>query len=158
MRLNGNVKVRLDKLAAIRERVKPDGDRLTKWKKRSAQRYRSFLFKRFNKFSRGGGNWRNTKRRKAGKTRFILRKTHTLYKALSPVYRGLPGQYERLDRNYIETGYGGSGRHPNAKMTVANLAKIHNVGNGIIPQRQIIVSPSSEVIQDIKSDLQRSVT
>lgn len=158
MRINATVQVRLDKIEKIRERTKPDGEALTKWKKRSAQAYRSFLFKRFDRFSRGGGNWKNTKRRKSGKTKFILRKTHTVFKALSPVFRSLPGQYERLDRTYIETGFGGQAKHPEGNgKTVAAIAKIHNNGEGIMPVRKIIVRPNSETVQKIIADLDRTV-
>lgn len=157
MRLTGSVKVDLGKLKAVREANKPDGDQMTRWKKRSARRYRSFLQKRFDRFSRGGGNWKKTARVLSGAAQFILRKTHTLFRALSPIYRGLPGQFERITKNTIQTGYGGQARHPNSKITVAKLARVHNNGLGIVSQRQIVVRPSSEVVRDITADLDRTV-
>ena len=157
VRLDGSTKFDLSKLAALRDRTKPNSRTMTRWKKRSARKYRTFLFKRFDRFSRGGGNWRTTRRRRAGKTRFILRRTHTLMRGLSPVFRNLPGQFERFDRTHIQVGYGGPGKHPSGTITVAQLAQIHNSGEGIVPMRQIIVRPNPELIRNMRDDLETSV-
>ena len=155
------VKVNLAKLKALQTNVALDSPNMIKWKKRAAREYRSFLHKRFNTFSRGGGNWKNTQRRKAGKTKFILRKTHTLFRSLSPVYRNLPGQYEKLSGNSIIVGISG-GRHPEAKtkggnpMSVGKLAQIHNFGEGRMPKRQIIVRPNGELIAGWKAQIKKA--
>ena len=123
--------------------------------KRWAQWWRSDMFKRFDRYSRGGGDWKHTKRsQRRGRGRpiraiapstikqFILRDTHTLYKALSPVYRNLPGQYQKLTGTGIEVGYGGPARHPKSKTkTVAQIAQFHQSGSGFLPQRKVIVQP-----------------
>ena len=118
---------------------------MKKFKQRAAQDYRSFLFKRFNAASRGDGTWPDTLRRALGLSRFILRKTHTLYKALSPVFRGLPGQYEKLEGNTITVAIRG-GRHPEFKGTVGRLAEIHHTGEGRNKRRLIFVAPPRALI------------
>lgn len=146
------------KLADLERRTESPDPNYQKWLQRAARRLRSFWFNRFDRFSRGGGNWKSTKRRKGSRGRNrarILRKTQTLIRALSPVFRGLAGQWEKIRGNSIETGYGGSARHPEAKMTVLSLARIHNNGLGIVPRRQIIVRPDAATREQIRSDGER---
>jgi hypothetical protein len=150
------IKVDLSKLTALRDKAKGSSQELMKWKRTAAQQYRSFLFARFDRFSRGGGNWRNTKRRKAGKTKFILRMTHTLFKSLSPVWRNLPGQYQRINGDKIEVGIKG-GKHPRAKITVGRLAAIHNNGEGIMPKRQIMVRPDKPTTDKMVKSLDKAL-
>ena len=145
------------KLADLERRTESPDPNYQKWLQRIARRLRSFWFNRFDRFSRGGGNWRSTKRRRGTRGRNrprILRKTNTLIRALSPVFRGLAGQWEKIRGNTIETGYGGSARHPEANMTVLSLARIHNDGLGIV-QRQIIVRPDSQTRQLMIQDGER---
>lgn len=146
------VTVDLTKTKVLRDRLKPRSPQMMKFKRAAAQDYRSFLFRRFDRFSRGGGNWPTTKRRRLGLTKFILRKTHTLYRALSPVWRNLPGQWQRFVGNKVEIGIKG-GRHPKAKITVGKLAEIHNFGLGKQKRRQIMVGPDSKLINKWKKDL-----
>ena len=140
------------KLEALESKTQSPDPNYEKWLRRIARRMRSQWFHRFDRFSRGGGNWPSTKRSRGRNRAKILRKTQTLIKALSPVFRGLAGQWEKIRGNSVETGYGGSARHPEAKMTVLSLARIHNDGLGIVPRRQIIVQPNAEtrrlMIQD----------
>ena len=158
MRIIGKVKVNLAKCPKLRDATRPDAPEVIAWAKRSAQKYRSFLQRRFDRFSRSGGYWPKTKRVKEGRGKFILRDTHTLFRALSPVFRNLPGQFERFDGKRVETGYGGPAIHPTAApLTVAQLASIHNAGTGIIPRRQIIVRPTGELVNAMREDLDKTV-
>ena len=146
------------KLAAVERRTQAPDQNYLKWLRLSAQRTRSFWFRRFDRFSRGGGNWKSTKRRKGsrrGRKARILVLTKTLLRALSPIMRGLPGQWERIRGNSIQTGYGGSARHPQAGMTVRNLAKIHQTGMGVMPQRKIIVGLDKQTRDLIRNDANR---
>ena len=146
------------KLEAVERKTESPHPAYQKWLYRAAQRLRSFWFRRFDRFSRGGGNWKSTNRRKGSRGRNrakILRKTQTLIRALSPIMRGLAGQWERIKGNSIETGYGGSARHPEAKMTVLSLARIHDGGLGIVPQRKIIVRPNAETRRLMVGDAER---
>ncbi len=102
--------------------------------------YRRFLFRRFKKFSKGGGNWRKLKKstiRNKGHS-LILRDTDTLLDSLTPVFSKLPGQYERIIPGGIEVGIRG-GKHPKSKVSVGQLASFHQTGAGNYPARKIIV-------------------
>lgn len=156
LKFTGQVTKDLSKIRALRRKVNPRSPAMARWKKRSAQKYRSFLYKRFDRFSRGGGNWR-TNQRTRGKRRpkkFILRMSHTLFRSLSPVFRGLPGQFERITTDSIEVGIKG-GRHPNASISVGRLAEIHHTGEGIQSERKIIVRPDTKLRQTLVNDLSR---
>lgn len=146
------------KLETVVRRTEAPDQEYLKWLRLAAQRLRSFWFRRFDRFSRGGGNWKSTKRRKGSKRKRkprILVVSQTLLKALSPIMRGLAGQWESIRGNTIQTGYGGSARHPKAGMTVRNLARIHDQGMGIVPQRRIIVNPDSRTRELIRNDAER---
>lgn len=95
--------------------------------KQWGRRYRSFAQERFDKFSKGGGDWqkladstiafrkRTTKARRGwkGPRKYtILRDTNILYNALSPLFSGKPGQYQEDIPFGIRVGYGGPARHP----------------------------------------------
>jgi hypothetical protein len=152
------VTVNLGKTKALIAAVNGRSPALMKWKRQAAEAYRSQIFNRFNRFSRGGGDWKQTARSRANSTvkrkgrkikgadgrlrnAFILRKTHTLFKAWSPVWRNLPGQYQRITEDSVEVGVKG-GRHPEAPFSVGRLASIHNFGEGNMPKRQMMVKPN----------------
>jgi len=148
------VTVDLRKLKALEGVTSQRSPEMISFKKGAAQSYRAFLSERFNKFSRGGGNWKKTKRWKSKGGRYkrlngtrghlILRDTNTLFRSLTPKYSGLPGQYQKLTGNRIVVGIKG-GKHPKAKISVGRLAAIHNSGEGRMPKRQIFVRPTTEL-------------
>lgn len=120
---------------------------------------RAYWQERFNRYSRGGGDWpplspatiarRRQGRPKAGRGRTvsILRDTNTLFGALDAVYAAKPGQLEEISVNGLRVGYGGPAKHPEAgSKTVAEIAEIHDQGTDRIPQRQIIVLPPEPVM------------
>lgn len=123
-----------------------------------AARYRAFLQHRFDRFSRGGGDWPPLKRkRKRGKKNraSILRNTGTLFNVLDLRFSGRVGQLQEDLPNGIRVGFGGSGAHPQTGMTVARLAEIHHFGQGNVPERQIIVDPDDAVQRGMASDVER---
>lgn len=146
--------------------------------KQIAARYLAFIRRRFVKFSRGGGDWkdlaRSTKlarrhkfkkkgRRRSkhliGKTlelgRFaILRDTSTMFNALS---LGSPGNLYKKIRHGIRVGFGGPARHVGGKATIADIAGFHNKGKGKLPKRRIIVEPDASLHEKIKRDLHRAL-
>ena len=148
------VTVNKTKLKALKGLTSQRSPEMIAFKKGAARDYRAFLFERFNKFSRHGGNWKKTKRSKGKGGRFklasgkrghlILRDTHTLYRSLTPKFSNKPGQYQKLVGNSIVIGIKG-GKHPKAKMSVGKLAAIHNYGKGRMPKRQIFVRPDNEL-------------
>lgn len=151
---------------------------ITKAFKQWGVRYRSFLQERFDKFSKGGGNWPKLKpatiaRRRKGKFKgkrrknaagmlvtvqvAILRDMGILYAVLSPIFSGKPGQLEDHIPFGIRVGFGGPHRHPNAKATIADIASFHNAGLGHLPVRQIIVDPTIALQSQMTQDMDRGL-
>lgn len=167
--------------AGLRSRVL--GDVFKQW----AARYRGFAQERFDTYSKGGGNWaplalstiegrRKGKRKNtirsslardtahggrlvsAGGSFSILRDTGLLYAALTPEFRGLPGQLQEAIKGGVTVGFGGPGRHKGStKATLAEIASYHQEGGGRLPKREIIVAPSEEIQQKMVDDLERGI-
>lgn len=141
---------------------------------RWAVRYRSFVQRRFNTFSRGGGDWpplaaSTIKKRKPAAKRkgtqstpkvrvaSILRDTNTLYTALTPAIAAPAGSINQLlsDGSGIEVGFAGEGTHPGGA-TIAQIALWHQTGAGNLPVREIIVLPDQKTIDGMSADLERA--
>ena len=145
-------------------------------------RYRAEMQERYDRFSKGGGDWEDLKpetkaRRRHGKGgRFqrggkalaraessgggsisILRDTNTLFTAFSPTFMHLPGQLEKHVPFGVVVGYGGPASHPEAKMTVARLAEIHHGGEGRNPERKLLVEPSMKTQKAMAGDMERAL-
>lgn len=126
--------------------------------KKWAFRYRAFLQDRFERFSEGGGDWPALQYREGS----ILRKTGTLFAALSPLASGAPGQLEEVGHLSVSVGYGGSAIHPDGgDATIAQIAAWHDEGAGFLPVREIIVYPPQELIatfiEDMNTGIQRTI-
>lgn len=125
--------------------------------------YRKFAQTRFARLSRtGGASWPRLKRSTVYTRRAlwgyaagtpsataILDETGTLYRAL---FVGRPGSYEANIPWGVVVGYGGNARHPARglrrrvpKLTIAEIAMIHQRGTPTIPARPIIVIPPRTV-------------
>lgn len=125
--------------------------------------YRTFVRRRFNIYSRGGGDWpalspKTIARRKTGKRAkkigrrvTILRNLGILYVALSPRFRGSPGALEKMVIDGVVVGFGGAAKHPSGKATIADIAAFHDEGRGHLPQRRIIVDPDNKTIDRMRS-------
>lgn len=132
--------------------------------KQWAARYRGFVQRRFNTFSKGGGDWKplaasTVRQRRKGRSKgkpAILRDTGAMYAALTPTFVGAPGAVERRDALSVTVGFGGPGRHPGGQATVADIASFHDLGRGV-PQRKIIVPPSQEVLDAMSMDAERAL-
>jgi hypothetical protein len=161
------VTINKKKLKALEGLTSQRSPEMVAFKKGAAKDYRAFLFDRFNRFSRGGGNWKKTQRWKRNKPRrggqfkvagggkrfhLILRDTNTLMNALTPEFSRKPGQYQKLSGNSIIIGIKG-GKHPKFKGSVGKLAAIHNYGKGRMPKRQIFVMASQELQQQWAAQL-----
>jgi len=161
-----NVTISLDKLKlwrkSIRSQLKQSssGD-LTVVFKQWAVRYRSFAQDRFDRASKGDGTWERlspvtiARRRKGSST--ILRDTGTLFAALAPTWSAPPGSINELIDGGVRVGFGGSASHPEGFATIAQIASYHQVGGGRLPRREIIVQPTSNVIDAFASDLERAL-
>jgi hypothetical protein len=134
-----------------------------------AARFRSFVQLRFDKFSKGGGDWKpladSTKKRRAGARKgakglrsfAILRDTGTLFMALTPTFSNKPGQFQEDIPFGVRVGFGGPARHPKGAMSVADLARFHQEGAGHLPARIIITEPDASVQRLMASDIQRAL-
>lgn len=136
-----------------------------------ARIYRSFTQERFDKFSKGGGNWaplsmttiiarRHGKggggkrggralgraRASGGGQVSILRDTGALFSAIDPQFSGKPGQYQKDIPFGIEVGFGGPARHKGGRMTIADIAALHQAGARRLPARPILVDPPQSVV------------
>jgi hypothetical protein len=80
-----------------------------------------------------------------------------MFKALSPQFLHKPGQLEKTVPYGVRVGYGGPGRHPKAKATVFDIARMHDQGLGNVPQRQIIVKPIRRVTRLMAQDMERAL-
>lgn len=134
--------------------------------KQWAVRYRSFVRERFDKFSKGGGDWKPlSKRTLAGRRKgkgvglvaAILRDTGTLMAALQPTFTRKPGALERDIPFGVRVGFGGPARHKGGKATIADIASFHQEGKGRLPKREIIVDPSRGVLNAMASDMERAL-
>lgn len=138
--------------------------------KRWAIRFRTFIQRRFNQYSRGKGDWpdlsQKTKdRRRKGRKKSknagsfsILRDTNTLYLATNPQFSNLPGQLEDRKFSLVIVGYGGPQKHKSGKMTVGQLAEVHQLGLGKgLPERGIIVDPDIRTRRQIRNDARDAV-
>lgn len=112
--------------------------------------YRVYLWERFNKYSRGGGNWKGlrpgTLRAKLAKgfPRDILVRTRILQSVMKPT----------ASARIIKTGkgirliFGGGKRYPNGT-SVAVVMDAHDKGGGNLPKRQILVKPTGQVLRNM---------
>lgn len=131
-------------------------------------RYRAFIYDRFDKFSKGMGDWAplaksTERRRRRGKgegNNAILRDTGTLLASINPNITNLNAggwqdSFIGLGANWeVEVGFGGPSRHPNSDATIADIASFHQKGGPHLPQRKIIVPPPPEVVTQMRKDAQ----
>lgn len=110
-------------------------------------RYRVYTQRRFDQFSKGGGNWPPLKYRSGT----ILRDTNTLFTAMAPTLNPPPGSVNIFDATSVEIGFGGNASHPGGP-TIKQIAEWHNDGVGNLPIRQIIVIPPQTVIDSMAED------
>jgi hypothetical protein len=136
--------------------------------------YRSYVQERYDKFSKGGGDWpdlaESTKRkRRKGKPKkgaggekvaekySILRDIGLLFNVLSPVFASAPGAIQEDIPFGVKVGFGGPSAHPGSKATIADIASFHQYGAGV-PKREIIVAPSVAVVAQMSDLMQAALT
>lgn len=123
-----------------------------------SHRYKTFIRRRYSRFSRGGGDWPPlspiTIARK-GSTG-ILVDTGTMFGATDPQFF-VAGWLNKSIRNGITVGFGGPGSHPSGEKTIAQLAEIHQTGKGNNPVRKIIVPPDQGTIRLMVGDMRRAM-
>ncbi len=151
-----------------------------------AARYRAFAQERFDRASKGGGEWERlspatlaARRRKSGgklrtkagrRRRFrtgasstlgnrpaILRDTGVLMAALAEHFTNKPGAIQDDIPFGVRVGYGGSEKHPSGGATIADIASFHQSGGGSLPKREIIVDPPQHVTDLMAGDMERAL-
>ncbi len=139
----------------IKDSTKGVGKALRQW----GVRYRAWTQERFDKFSKGGGNWKKLKRkrRRGGDKTSVLRDLGALFTALTPNFIRAPGQFEQQGKLSIIVGYGGPSRHPRGNATIADIASFHQLGKGNLPVREIIVDPDTSLQKDMAKDMERGL-
>ena len=115
-------------------------------------RYRTFIQRRFDRFSKGGGDWAPLKYRSGT----ILRDTNTLFTAMSPTLTPPPGSVNIFSVDSVEIGFGGQASHPGGP-TIRQIAEWHHNGDGNLPIRQIIVIPPQSLINSMANDAHREL-
>lgn len=177
------VKIALNGIKKILAGISPGAQPISAMLKQWAARYRSFAQERFDKYSRGNGDWAplalsTIKGRRKGKkskktttardtkngtlvvvpgSYSILRDTGLLFNALAPEFKNAPGQFEKEGDLSIDVGFGGPAAHGNGILTVADIAAIHQVGGKNLPARPIIVKPSDAVVSAMTGDARRAI-
>lgn len=155
----------------------PIRDAIKQW----AYRYFAFTQARFDRMSKGGGwtplaastirarrhgrggGYKRGKRALArakatgGGRVSTLRDTGTLFNTLDPTFSGRPGQHRKNIPYGVEVGFGGPGRHPKGRATIADIATFHQFGGPRLPKREILVLPPRRIINKMADDLQRGV-
>jgi hypothetical protein len=156
--IDSEVIVRLDGFKKYRKALQPGSEFWNKFFKRASIRIRSWAQERFDKFSRGGGDWPplspRTKRKRGDTSKAsILRDTNTLFRVLTPVFIKSPGAVEDIDKDGVKIGFGGPSKHPNARvLTIGQLAAIHHFGRGRVPVRKLLVEPPKNIVDAIEGD------
>ena len=171
------VTIKLDGLEHVRKRIRDSSGPVDKMFKQWGRKYLGFIDQRFDKFSKGGGDWAKLddstvrRRRKGGKKRgginrikaiasrtggkvAILADTGVLKGGLTVGSAG--NMFKRTDKG-IRVGFGGFAIHPGSRMLIRDLAIIHDQGvrEKNIPQRQILVKPDARLRRRLNADLKK---
>ena len=104
--------------------------------------YRAFTVKRFDVFSRGGGNWPKIKPSRAKKKGHAKILVDTKFIRLH-----LSDSIQVIKKSGLELtlGFQSYFIHPNAKMPLDLLESIHDQGLGNNPKREILVDPDQSL-------------
>lgn len=156
--ISATVNIKLSALRKFKEQIAKGEGPVKKGLKQWAAIYRSFLQLRYDRFSKGGGNWpplseATIARRRKGKGKrrvSILVDTGTLKAALNPTFSGRPGSIENYTKFGVEVGYGGNDVHPGGDLTIADIASFHQHGGPNLPQRMIIVPPDKPTLERMR--------
>jgi len=125
-----------------------------------------FLLNRYERFSRGQGNWKALKPiTLAGKVRrglllLILRATDTLYDYFNPTFSRKPGELSETIPFGVRVGFGKNMErlHPDSKnKTIREIAMFHQEGGGRLPQRKIIAPPDQDTINKMRAVMQKAL-
>ncbi len=151
------IKIRLQGVLSFK--YKPEAMKVVL--KKTAAVVRGFLQKRFDEYSKGGGNWPPLKpatvKRKG--SRIILRDRGYLFAALNPVF--MPGgpAFENITPKFAEFGYEDAFPHPTSHgASIAKIVEYHHKGNESkgLPSRKILVEPSDETMRQVAAIVEKT--
>lgn len=150
----GEVVLNLKPLQTFTAMVRNDSGPIQKGFKQWGEVYRSFIWERFDTYSKGGGDWKPlspktiARRRKgsgSGLVAAILVDLAIMKNALAPNLIK-PGRFDEKIKGGIRVGYGGPDKHKGSTFTIARLARMHHEGKGRLPKREIIVEPDHKTV------------
>lgn len=113
--------------------------------------YRLFVFERFLRFSRGGGNWKRLRRsyvrekQRNGYSTGILTRTNILKQELRPK-GGARGVLVVRHPNKLTVVFAPRKKYPSG-IAVRQVLSIHDEGQGHMPRRTVLVSPDNRVFK-----------
>lgn len=112
--------------------------------------YRGFILRRFRKFSRGEGNWPQLSPSTIaakGSSKILIDKGF-LVASLNPAFMtGGPVEMTK-NRLGVEIRFSSSS-HQSSGLTIADLARVHQLGLGTVPKRKILVKPDDKTMAQI---------
>lgn len=114
----------------------PVKDVMTSWERR----YRSFITRRFDRFSAGGGDWK-----KNSPLTIALKGSSAILVDSRVMRLGLATAIRVINytRNSMTFSFVNEAEHPAAKMSISALLTKHDKGIGT-PKRPILVEPDAE--------------
>ena len=105
-----------------------------------------------------GGRWTKTAYKQyfqGALNAAILRDTGVLFNALDI---GAAGNEVRREGPSVVYGIGGPANHPGGHYTIGQIAAAHQAGGGRLPKREILVTPSDDVVNAMLGDARRAIT
>ena len=150
MPLRAEVRLNLNSFKRLKRVVTKDGRPVYRLLREWIRIYRRWLYDRFVKFSRGGGNWPDLKPgTKAAKTRQgfgteILIRTRVLEEQFSPVSR----TQIISARQGAVIRFGAGKTYPDGT-PVEDVIRWHNDGAGNLPVRELLPDPDASVVRDM---------
>lgn len=126
-----------------------------------AARIRSFWAQRFDRYSKGGGDWKplapsTLRRRRKGKGSGLQAAILVDTGTLKGSFNSQRGMIEADIPNGLRIGFGGADSH-SAGMTIPRLAQIHQGGGPRLPARPIIVEPDVRTVAAGVADVNRAI-
>jgi len=158
----GTVTLNIPGLLAGQKALNTNSEISRKVTKQWQARYRGFALKRFDTFSKGGGNWAklaaSTIKRRRKQSSTILRDKNLLYNSLNPSFQNAPGSFTEFGVWQVITGYGGPGKYAGkgTSATISDIAEFHNAGMGV-PERKIIVAPDATTTAGMERDANNAI-
>lgn len=139
---------------AFVRKVRSGGSNTTKGHRKAAERYQRWLQKRYKSYAMGGGDWEplseETVKRKKRNKNVILIEYMNMYNSL---------RVRRSGKNQYTVGIFTSQQARRSDLSIRQVATLHQHGNPEtnLPQREIIVMPSSHINREMRRDIQAGV-